>query len=108
MTNHQRHVQQVFEHCKNFKLYINLKKCELNIEKIEFLNFIIFTKEVQINTNQIQMIKKWLKLKIYREMQILLKFVNFYRRFIFYYFKIIASLTSLFKNNENEKKNLFK
>ena len=52
------------------------------------------------------MIKKWFKLKTYREMQIFLKFVNFYKRFIYRYFKIIASLMSLLKNNENEKKKI--
>ena len=40
-------------------------------------------------------------------MQILLKFVNFYKRFIYYYFKIIAPLTSLLKDNENKKKDFF-
>ena len=37
-------------------------------------------------------------------MQIFLRFVNFYKRFIYRYFKIVAPLTSLLKNNENEKK----
>ena len=62
-----------------------------------------------MNSKRIQMIKKWLKLKIYREMQIFLRFVNFYRRFIYCYFKIAAPLTSLLKDSENEKKkNLLK
>ena len=103
-TKHRRHVQQVFERFKNFELYVNLKKYKFNIEKIEFLNFIMFMKEIRMNSKQIQMIKKWFKLKIYREMQIFLKFVNFDKRFIYYYFKIIALLTSLFKNSKNEKK----
>ena len=50
------------------------------------------------------MIKKWFKFKIYREMQIFMKFVNFYKCFIYCYFKIAAPLTSLFKDSENEKK----
>ena len=50
------------------------------------------------------MIKKWSKLKIYREVQIFLRFVNFYRRFIYCYSKIAAPLTSLFKDSKNEKK----
>ena len=37
-------------------------------------------------------------------MQIYLRFVNFYTRFIYCYSKIAVSLTSLFKRNENEKK----
>ena len=57
-----------------------------------------------MNLKQIQMIKKWFKSKIYCEIQIFLKFVNFYKRFIYHYFKIIASLTNLLKDNENEKK----
>ena len=103
-TKHWRHVQQVLERLKDFELYVNLKKCEFDIEKIEFLNFIIFTREVQMNPKRIQTIKNWSKLKIYCEVQIFLKFVNFYKRFIYWYFKITASLTSLFKNNENKKK----
>ena len=29
-------MQQVLEHIKDFELYVNLKKCEFDIEKIEF------------------------------------------------------------------------
>ena len=109
LTKHRRRVQQILERFKDFKLYINLKKCKFDIEKIEFLSFIVFTKEVRMNSKRIQIIKKWSKLKIYHEMQIFLKFVNFYKRFIYCYFKIITPLTSMFKNSKNEKKkNSFK
>ena len=97
-------MQRVLEHFENFEFYVNLKKCKFNIEKIEFLNFVVFTKEIRMNSKRIQIIKKWLKLKIYREVQLFLKFVNFYKYFIYCYFKIITSLTSLFKNSENEKR----
>ena len=45
-TNHQRYMQQILEHSKNFELYINLKKCEFDIQEIKFLNFMISTKRV--------------------------------------------------------------
>ena len=60
-----------------------------------------------MNSKRIQMIKKWSKLKTYRKVQIFLRFVNFYKRFIYRYLKITASLTSLFKDSENEKKKNF-
>ena len=107
-TKHRRHVQQVLERLKNFELYVNLKKCEFDMEEVEFLDFIVFTKKIQMNSKRIQIIKKWSKSKIYREVQIFLKFLNFYKRFIYRYFKIIASLTSLLKNDEKEKKNPLK
>ena len=48
----------MFKCFKNYELYINLKKCKFDINKTNFLNFIIFTKEVQINSKQIQINKK--------------------------------------------------
>ena len=51
-------MQQVLKRFKNFELYVNLKKYEFDIEKIEFLNFIIFIKEVRMNLKRIQMIKE--------------------------------------------------
>ena len=105
-TKHRRHVQQVLERLRDFELYVNLKKCEFDIEKIEFLGFIVFTKEVRMNSKRIQMIKKWFKLKIYREVQIFLRFVNFYKRFVFCYFKTTASLTSLLKSNKNKNRKI--
>ena len=52
-AEHRRHVQQVLKRFKDFEFYVNLKKCEFNIEEIEFLDFIIFTKEVQMNSKRI-------------------------------------------------------
>ena len=52
-ANHKYHVQQILERFKDYKLYINLKKCKFDIEEIEFLSFIIFTKEMQMNSKRI-------------------------------------------------------
>ena len=64
LTKHQRYVQQILERLGNFELYVNLKKCEFDTKKIKFLNFIIFTKGIQMNLKRIQMI---FKLKIYHD-----------------------------------------
>ena len=45
-----------------------------------------------------------IKFKTYRELQMFLNFINFFKRFIFQYFKIVASLIDLLKDNKNEKK----
>ena len=52
-ANHKHHVQQIFERLKNYELYVNLKKCEFDIDEIEFLNFIIFIKEMRMNSKRI-------------------------------------------------------
>ena len=52
-ANHKRHVQQVLERLKDYELYVNLKKCEFDIDEIEFLSFIIFIKEMRMNSKRI-------------------------------------------------------
>jgi len=48
----------VLERLREYSLYINLKKCKFNITNIEFKNFIVFLKDVQINLKKIKTIKK--------------------------------------------------
>jgi len=57
-----------------------------------------------INSQQIDTIKTWLTLKTFQKVQVFLKFVNFYRRFIKAYLQIVSPLTGLLKGSKNEKK----
>ena len=57
-----------------------------------------------MNSKRIIIIKNWSSFKNYRDVQIFLSFTNFYRRFIFDYFIIAASLINLFKKIKNNKK----
>ena len=45
-TEHWRHVRMIFKHLRQFQLFVNLKKYQFNIKKIEFLKFIVFIDEV--------------------------------------------------------------
>ena len=67
----------------------------------------MFTKKMRMNEKRVRIIKKWLKSTIFRKLQIFLNFVNFYRKFIHRYLKIIEFLINLFKNNKIEKKSNF-
>ena len=103
-TQHWRHVRFVLKRLKQYKLYVNLKKCEFVIDQIEFLNFIMFIENVQMNSKRIRIIQKWSRFKNYRKLQIFLKFINYYRRFIHKYFKSIAFFIDLLKDHEKNKK----
>ncbi len=43
---------------REYLLYINLKKYKFNTTKIKFLDFIVFSKDIQINLKKIKTIKK--------------------------------------------------
>ena len=57
-TKHWRHIKQMLERLREYSLYVNLKKCKFNTIEIEFLGFIVSSKDVQMNLEKIKTIKK--------------------------------------------------
>ncbi len=102
--DHVDYMKQILERLRKFKLYASLKKYEFFITKVNFLEFIIFIKSVSMNSSRINIIKTWLRSKIYQEIQVFLNFVNFYQRFIHHYFQIAESLTELLRDNVKDVK----
>ncbi len=64
-TNHVDHMKQILERLRKFKLYASLKKCEFFITKVNFLEFVVLTKNVSMNLSKVNIIKTWFRLKIY-------------------------------------------
>ncbi len=48
----------MLKYLRKYLLYVNLKKCKFNTIKIKFLDFIVFLKDIQINLEKIEKIKK--------------------------------------------------
>ena len=57
------YIKIVIERLRKHKLYIKLSKCFFNVEKVEFLKFIVDFIRVKPDFNKILTIEKWLKLK---------------------------------------------
>jgi len=101
---HKHHVCKILEWLQRYKLFINLKKCAFSTDTVEFLRFIVFFTDVTMNLQRIDTIKNWPTPMTFQNVQIFLKFANFYRRFIEAYLQIASSLTGLLKGSKNEKK----
>ena len=102
--DHVDHVKQILERLRKFKLYASFKKCEFFITKVNFLEFVIFTKSILMNLSRIDIIKTWFRSKMYWKIQVFLRFVNFYWRFIHHYSQIAKSLTELLKYSVKDVK----
>ncbi len=102
--DHVDHMKQILEKLRKFKLYASLKKCEFFITKVNFLKFVIFIEDVSMNSSRIDIIKRWLRSKMYQKIQVFLRFINFYRRFIHHYSQITESLTELLKDSVKDVK----
>ena len=59
------YIRIVIKRLRKHKLYIKLSKCFFNINKVEFLRFIIGFIRVKPNLNKILTIKKWPKPKLF-------------------------------------------
>jgi hypothetical protein len=55
-TEHQRHVRQVLERLRQYKLYVKLFKCEFFIISVIFFKFVINIGEIEININRVEII----------------------------------------------------
>ncbi len=98
------HVKQILKRLRKFKLYASLKKCAFFIIKVNFLEFVVFTESVSMNLSRIDIIKTWFRSKMYWKIQVFLKFINFYQRFIHHYSQIAKSLTELLKDSVKDVK----
>jgi hypothetical protein len=103
---HDEHLQRVCQRLREAELYAKPSKCQFYQEEIEFLGFIIGIQGIRMDPGRVQTIKDWENHppKTYRDLQVLLGFCNFYRRFIKGYSAIARPLTSLLKGSISGRK----
>ena len=97
---HVNHVFKILIKLKKTNLYLNIDKFEFFVTSIKYFELIITTNEITMNSKKIDVIVNWKSLKCVKDVQVFFDFANFYRKFIFDYFRIITSLNRLTKNEE--------
>ncbi len=55
-ADNQRHMREVLERLRNFKLYLKLFKYKFSVNRVKFLNFIITTRDIDMKENKIKII----------------------------------------------------
>ena len=79
---HDAQVKKVLQCLKEAGLQVDIKKSEFSVQSIKFLNFIISTEGIAINSDKVSVVKDWLLLKSVKEIQSFLRFCNFYCCFL--------------------------
>ena len=67
--------------------------------EIKYLDLIIIINEIRINMKKVIVVLNWSISKNVKNVQSFLNFVNFYRRFIQEFFRLVDPLTQLIKKN---------
>ncbi|KAL0555766.1 hypothetical protein IC582_004262 [Cucumis melo] len=97
LQEHNTHLYQVFEVLAKNELYINLKKCTFCVEEIAFLGFIIKKNHILMDEKKVEAIRNWPIPKSIKEVQAFLGLASFYRKFIYNFSTIAASITDCLK-----------
>jgi hypothetical protein len=100
---HEDHVGQVLLRLKEFSLYCNAEKCQLGVSEVGFLEFVISPDGVGMKSDRISMIEDWPTPKSVRDLKVLLRFTNFYGRFVRKYAKVTLPLTGLRKKSHTSR-----
>lgn len=102
-AKHKETVRWVLGQLRKYGLNANLKKCRLNNDKIHFLEYIVSSSGVQIESVHIESIKNQPEVKSIREIQVFIDFANFNQQFIRSISAIAGTLTSMFKTGQGSK-----
>jgi len=97
---HKEHVRQVLQRLEEFGLYCKAKKCQFGVSEVGFVGFVITPEGVGMESDRISTIEDRPTQKSIRDVQVLLGFMNFYRRFIRNYAKVTLPLTELLKKTD--------
>ena len=79
---HVEAVHWILEQLRKYSLFANLKKCYFHQDEVCFLGYVVLFKEISIEVEQIEVVKKWPKPKLVQDIQVFLGFANFYHQFI--------------------------
>ena len=94
---HERHFTQIFQKLKKVEFQINIKKCEFFQTKISFLDVILSTEDLRMNSKKMQNIVNWVRSTCIKKMQTFVNFCNVYRRFIKVFSKLVKLLIRMIK-----------
>jgi hypothetical protein len=92
---HNEQVCEVLWQLHKNGLYANGKKCSFDIDRIEYLGFLVGPEGLRMDLAKVQVIIDWLEPRKVKDIQSFLGFANFYRRFIKNYSNITMPLTCL-------------
>ncbi len=78
LKKHRTHVKEVLDKLHEVDLQINIDKCKFKIQKISFLELLIFINDLWMNSWKVDVIQSWEVLQSLTHVQIFIDFCNFY------------------------------
>jgi len=100
---HEDHVRKVLQCPQEFGLYCKAEKCQFGVREVGFLGFVINSDGIDMESDRISTIEDWPSPESVWDVQVLLGFTNFYRRFNRKHAKVTAPISNLVKTQGTRK-----
>lgn len=103
LRDHLQHLWKIFQRCEVFGISLNPKKCIFKVTKGRWLGYIILEKGIFINPNRVATIQKIIYPSSLKELHSFMGKINFLRKFILVYAKIMKPLMTMMKKDAKIK-----
>lgn len=100
LEEHVQHVKKVLRRLGDAKLRLKLKKCEFHVQETDFLGHRITLEGIQTDKDKVQAILEWPIPTNVKELQSFIGLINYYRRYIEGYAKIMKPLFDLLRKDK--------
>lgn len=97
VEEHRIQTCRVLQWLQEHNLYLKPEKCKFKVLEVEFLSAIIQAGEIAMDPVKLKAIREWPAPQTIKQVQMFLRFGNFYRWFIWDYSTIVKPLTTLTK-----------
>jgi len=92
---HRQHVRLILGRLRDAGLQVDIRKCEFDVEETVFLGVIVSGQGLRMDPTKVEAIVNWATPTNLKEVQGFVGFVNFYRRFIKDFSKLVKPFTQL-------------
>ena len=93
--DHAEHLRKVLEKLRQHRLYAKASKCQMAVQKIEFLGQMVSPKGMCPVDEKLRAVKEWGRPKSLKDVRSFLGFANYYRRYVRNFAEIANPLTML-------------
>jgi hypothetical protein len=100
---HKDYIRKVLQYLQDFGLCWKSEMCQFGVQDGGYLGLVINSDGIGMESDPISPIQHWPTTESNREVQGLLGFANFYRRFIRKYAKVTAPISNLLKTQGSRK-----
>ncbi len=109
---HCKHVHKVLAKLNEQAMYVKKLKSRFKIKKIQFLEYVIWSNQIEKNLKKTETVQNWFTLQKIKKVQVFLELRNYYWKFISNYTRIVKSLMCLTHKNkrwhwDKKQKNVF-